>query len=84
MPYAVPRPQLLIPLPEWVRIIRGEGDDVVLGLTDGTTITGADFLTTHIYTRQQSSAASDVYKRQIFCCADCAGHAGVQGVADRA
>ncbi len=47
VPYAVPRPQLLIPLPEWVRIIRGEGDDVVLGLTDGTTTTGADFLTTH-------------------------------------
>lgn len=47
VPHAVPRPQLLIPLPEWARIIRGEGDDVVLGLTDGTTMTGADFLTAH-------------------------------------
>lgn len=44
--HAVPRPQLLIPLPEWVSIIRGEGDDVILGLTDGTTMTGAEFLTT--------------------------------------
>lgn len=42
--HARPRPQLLIGLPDWVRIVRGEGDDVVLGLTDGTTMTGADFL----------------------------------------
>lgn len=44
---AVPRPLLLIPLPEWVKIMDGDGDDTVLGLTDGTTITGAEFLREH-------------------------------------
>lgn len=41
---AVPRPLLLIPLASWVRIMRGEGDDTVLGLSDATTMTGAEFL----------------------------------------
>lgn len=45
---AAPRPTLLIPLPEWVRILRGEGDDTVLGLSDGTSITGADFLARYV------------------------------------
>lgn len=44
IPLAAPRPLLLIPLPEWTKIIRGDRDDVELSLTDGTTITGADFL----------------------------------------
>ena len=44
VPYAVPRPMILIPLPEWVKILRGEGDETVLGLTDATTMTGAEFL----------------------------------------
>lgn len=41
---AVPRPTLLIPIPDWVKILRGEGDEVILGLTDATTMTGAEFL----------------------------------------
>ena len=44
VPAAVPRPLLLIPLASWVRIMRGEGDDTVLGLTDATTMTGAEFI----------------------------------------
>ncbi|QYH20538.1 HNH endonuclease [Corynebacterium aquatimens] len=44
IPQAVPRPLLLIPLPAWVKIQSGDGDDVTLGLTDGTTMTGAEFL----------------------------------------
>ncbi|MCP1386970.1 HNH endonuclease [Corynebacterium sp. TA-R-1] len=45
VPSAAPRPLLLIPLDAWVSIHRGTGNDVTLGLTDGTTISGADFLT---------------------------------------
>lgn len=47
---AVPQPLLLVPLDAWVKIMRGDGDDTVLGLTDGTTMTGAEFLNTHIAT----------------------------------
>ena len=42
---AVPRPILAVGLPDFVRIMAGEGDDVVLALSDGTTMTGAEFLT---------------------------------------
>ena len=42
---AVPRPILAVGLPDFVRIIAGEGDDIVLALSDGTTMTGAEFLT---------------------------------------
>lgn len=42
--HAVPRPMVLVPLPEHSRILAGEGDDVVLGLTDATTMTGAEYL----------------------------------------
>ena len=42
---AVPRPLVLIPLDEHINIMKGDGDDVILGLTDGTTMTGAQFLT---------------------------------------
>ena len=44
---AVPRPLVLIPLPDYTRIINGDGDDTILGLTDGTTITGAEYLRKH-------------------------------------
>lgn len=44
---AVPRPLLLVPLPDHVKIQGGQGDEVVLGLSDGTTITGADYLREH-------------------------------------
>ena len=45
--HAVPRPLLLVPLPDYTRIVAGNGDEVVLGLSDGTTITGADYLQKH-------------------------------------
>ncbi|MCZ9293823.1 HNH endonuclease signature motif containing protein [Corynebacterium meitnerae] len=41
---AVPRPLILIPLDEHITIMGGDGDEVILGLTDGTTMTGAEFL----------------------------------------
>ncbi|KAA8731113.1 HNH endonuclease signature motif containing protein [Corynebacterium tuscaniense] len=41
---AVPRPLVHIPLEEQIKIMGGAGDDVILGLTDGTTMTGAEFL----------------------------------------
>lgn len=44
VPRAVPRPMVLVPLPEYTKIIRGDGDDIVLALTDATTMTGAEFL----------------------------------------
>ena len=44
---AVPRPLILVPLPDYITIVGGDGDDTILGLTDGTTITGADYLTQH-------------------------------------
>ena len=44
---AVPRPLVLVPLPEHINIVRGDGDETILGLTDGTTITGADYLAKH-------------------------------------
>lgn len=43
---AVPRPLVLVPLPEYLSIVRQEGDETVLGLSDGTTMTGAEFLAT--------------------------------------
>ena len=42
VPHAVPRPLLLIPLPQWIQIQRGHGDETTLTLTDGTTMTGAE------------------------------------------
>lgn len=41
---AVPRPMILVALPDYTKIINGDGDETILGLTDGTTITGAEFL----------------------------------------
>jgi len=47
MQRAVPRPITVIPLDSTIRILGGQGDDTVLGLTDGTTMTGAQFLAQH-------------------------------------
>lgn len=44
---AVPRPMILIPYPSYIDILNGDGDETVLGLTDGTTMTGAEFLAEH-------------------------------------
>ncbi len=44
VPHAVPRPIVVVALDDHVRILAGKGDDTVLGLTDGTTITGAEYL----------------------------------------
>jgi len=44
VPAAVPRPIVLVPLPAYSRIMAGDGDDIRLGLTDATTMTGAEFL----------------------------------------
>ena len=41
---AVPRPIVVVPLDVHTRIVRGDGDDEVLQLADGTTITGAAYL----------------------------------------
>lgn len=46
VPRAVPRPLVLVPLPDYTKILGQQGDETVLGLTDGTTMTGAEFLTT--------------------------------------
>ena len=43
----MPRPLLLVPVEEHCRILAGSGDDVVLGLSDGTTMTGAEYLQEH-------------------------------------
>ena len=44
VPHAVPQPIIMIPLPDWTTIHDGAGDEVTLGLTDGTTMTGAEYL----------------------------------------
>ncbi|QYH20156.1 HNH endonuclease [Corynebacterium aquatimens] len=44
VPEAAPRPIIAIPLPDWVKIQQGQGDEVALTLTDGTTMTGAEYL----------------------------------------
>ena len=44
---AVPRPLVLIPLPDYIKILAGDGDETVLGLSDGTTMTGAEYLAQH-------------------------------------
>ncbi|MCZ9294207.1 HNH endonuclease signature motif containing protein [Corynebacterium meitnerae] len=44
VPPAAPRPLVVIPLPSFIRILEGSGDETVLGLTDGTTMTGAEYL----------------------------------------
>ena len=44
---SVPRPLVQIPLPDYVKILAGTGDETILGLSDGTTMTGAEYLTHH-------------------------------------
>ena len=46
--HAAPRPLILVPAPRLSTILAGQGDDVILGLTDGTTMTGADFLNNYL------------------------------------
>lgn len=64
VPRAVPRPLLLIPLPEWTKIINGNDDDTVLGLTDGTTITGAEFLASHAATAANGLEAATFHPQE--------------------
>ena len=45
IPHAAPRPIVIVPLDAHLKILAGEGDDVLLGLSDGTTMTGAEYLT---------------------------------------
>ena len=44
---AVPRPLIQIPLPDYITILAGQGDETILGLSDGTTMTGAEYLMHH-------------------------------------
>lgn len=44
VPRSTPQPLILVPVPDYAKIVRGDGDDIILGLTDGTTMTGAQFL----------------------------------------
>jgi len=41
---AAPRPIVMVPIDTHARILAGGGDDVVLTLTDGTSMTGAEYL----------------------------------------
>ena len=44
IPHAVPRPIVIVPVEQHLKILAGEGDEVLLGLSDGTTMTGAEYL----------------------------------------
>lgn len=48
VPTASPTPLILVPLADHIRIVAGDGDETILGLTDGTTITGAEYLQHHV------------------------------------
>ena len=72
---AVPRPLLLIGLDQHVQILNGEGDEVILGLTDGTTMTGAEYLNRFIATADNhleaaifhpAEGAINLYRSQRF------------------
>ncbi|WP_297851344.1 HNH endonuclease signature motif containing protein [uncultured Corynebacterium sp.] len=47
VPTAAPRPLVVVPVPEYFKILGGDGDETILGLSDGTTMTGAEFLAEH-------------------------------------
>ena len=64
VPHAQPRPLVLVGLPDFVSIVRGDGDEVVLGLTDGTTMTGAEFLNQFIATAANELEAAVFHPQQ--------------------
>ena len=39
-----PIPYVVVPLPEWGKVLHHQGDETVFGLTDGTTMTGKELL----------------------------------------
>ena len=39
-----PIPHVVVPVPDWARVLRHEGDETIFALTDGTTMTGAQLL----------------------------------------
>lgn len=43
--------QVVVELEDYITILRGDGDDIILGLTDGTTMTGAQWLNEHLAER---------------------------------
>lgn len=45
VPHAVPRPIVVATMEQHEQIVSGDGDEVILGLSDGTTMTGAEYLT---------------------------------------
>lgn len=47
VPSSIRRPIVVVGLDQHIQILRGEGNDIILGLTDGTTITGAQYLEMH-------------------------------------
>ena len=64
VPHAQPRPLVLVGLPDFVDIVRGSGDEVILGLTDGTTMTGAEFLNRFIATADNELEAAVFHPQQ--------------------
>lgn len=44
IPHAAPRPIVLVPMDAHLKILAGDGDDVLLGCSDGTTMTAAEYL----------------------------------------
>lgn len=48
VPAAAPRPLILVPAPHLSAITHGHGDDIILGLTNGTTMTGAEFVNNYL------------------------------------
>lgn len=61
VPAAAPRPLILVPLPDWVKINRGEGADTVLGLSDGTTMLGAEFFERFVATEDNHLEAALIH-----------------------
>lgn len=45
VPAAAPRPVVLVPLDTHTKVLKGDTDEVTLTLSDGTTLTGAEYLT---------------------------------------
>ena len=64
VPHSHPRPLVLVGVPDFVSIVRGDGDEVVLGLTDGTTMTGAEFLNRFIATADNELEAALFHPQQ--------------------